>query len=185
MKKVMLLLAAGCAIGMLSGCGIPEDQHNAMIADLETKHGKVVEELNVKIADLESVVKAEQAKVRKARIELDDASERITGLQQKSAETSKALAAEKANVSKLESALKAAKSQTAAAKDMAMEAEEKFNTLDVEYQALKVRFENFQQNFGGSPAPAVSAPTAVAPTAEAPSSDSKSAKSLLDEMSSF
>ena len=182
MKKVMLMLVAGCAIGMLTGCGIPEEEHNAMIADLEAKHATEVDGLNIQIVDLESVVNAEKAKVRKSRIELDDASERITGLQQKSAETTKALAAEKSKAAKLESDVKSAKSMAASSQDQAMEAEEKYNTLDVEYQALKVRFENFQSNFGGSAAPAA---TAAAPVAEAPQSETKSAKSLLDEMSTF
>jgi chromosome segregation ATPase len=185
MKKVVLMLASVCAIGLLTGCGVPQEEHDAMIADLEAKHTAEVEALNIKVSDLESIVDSEKAKVRKTRIELDDATERISGLQQKSAETAKALATEKAKAAKLEGEIKTAKSMTTAAQEEAAQAVENYNTLDVEYQALKVRFENFQNNFGSSST--ASAPAASSAPAAAPAEEKKpeSAKSLLDEMSGF
>ncbi|MDH3981588.1 MAG: hypothetical protein OES84_01665 [Kiritimatiellaceae bacterium] len=182
MKKIAMMLAAGCAIGMLTGCGIPEEEHNAMIADLEAKHAKEVDKLTGDIADKDSIIKSEKAKVRTGRIELDDASERIKGLQQKSAETTKELATTKAKLKQIETDIASAKSATLAAQDQAMEADKKFNALEVEYKELKKQLENYRKNmgsFGGSS----SSTTASAPAdKDAPKTDSQKASSLLDEM---
>ncbi|MDF7825782.1 hypothetical protein P4B35_17265 [Pontiellaceae bacterium B12227] len=191
MKKLAMLLASGFAIGMLTGCGIPEEEHNMIIDGINTEHQKEVDKLKGDIADKETIIKNEKAKVRQNRIELDDATERIQGLQQKSAETSKALASEKSKVAKLESELKTSKSRTAAAQDDAMEAENKYSTLDVEYQELKRRFEMFQKNMSAisEPAPAAAEPAASVmddfPADTAPQSDAQKASSLLDQMSTF
>jgi chromosome segregation ATPase len=183
MKNIAMMLVAGCTIGMLTGCGVPEEEHLAALAQQEAMFKAEEEKLNVKIAEQESIIKNEKAKVRTARIELDDASERIKGLQQKSAETATALATEKTKTAGLESDLKTSKSATAAAQDQALESESKYNTLDVEYQELKRRFEMFQKNMsalGEASAPA-SAPAAAAPAA-APQSDAEKVNSLLDQM---
>ncbi len=188
MKKITMLLAAGCAIGMLTGCGIPEEEHNMIIAELEQKHAAEVDALNGTIGEKDDVIKAEKAKVRQNRIELDDASTRIKDLQEKTKLAEKSLATEKSKVSGLESDLKTSKSMTAAASDRAMEAENSYSTLDVEYQELKRRFEMFQKNLNAISEPPSSAAMDEEPAPlmdEAPKSNSKSASSLLDEMSMF
>ena len=188
MKKMAMLLAAGCAIGMLTGCGVPEEEHLAIIEGINAKNQEEVDKLNGTIADRDDVIKSEKAKARQNRIELDDASERIKDLQQKSAETSKSLASEKSKVATLESQLKTSKSQTAAAQDDASEAENKYSTLDVEHQELKRRFEMFQKNMSSlsstpEPASAPAAESISAPAVqEEPTTDSEKASSLLDNM---
>lgn len=188
MKKLVMLLVAGSAIGMLTGCGIPEEEHNMIIDGIKAQHQEEVEKLNGTIADKDVIIKNEKAKVRQTRIELDDATERIKGLQQKNAETSKSLATEKSKAAKLESELKTSKSQTAAAQDSATEAENKYSTLDVEYQELKRRFEMFQKNMSALSTPPAAEPAASAPAggasapAEAPKTDAQKASSLLDQM---
>lgn len=184
MKKMAMLLAAGCAIGMLTGCGIPEEDHLAIIDGIKAEHQAEVDKLNGTIADRDDVIKSEKAKARQMRIELDDASERITDLQQKSAETSKALATEKSQVASLESQLKTANAKTAAAQDDAMDAENKYNTLDVEYQEVKRRFEMFQKNMSAlsTPEKPAAAPAAAPSAMEEPATDSQKASSLLDQM---
>lgn len=189
-KSIAMMLAAGCAIGMLTGCGVPEEEHLAALAAQESAFKAEEDTLNQKIAEQESIIKNEKAKVRTARIELDDASERIKGLQQKSAETSKALASEKTRAADLESELKSQKSATAAAQDRAMESEEQYNTLSVEHEELKRRFEMFQKNLSSigsssSPAPAASADSeleALGGAAEAPKTEKQKVNSLLDQM---
>lgn len=187
MKKIAMLLVTGCAIGMLTGCGIPEEEHNMIIQDLETQHAEEVNKLNSEIAAQKDLVKNEKAKVRSSRIELDDATERIKGLQQKSAETSKALAAEKSKIAGLESGLKSSNAKLAATEERATEAETSYSTLDVEYQELKRRFEMFQKNMSslGGNAPAASAPsstTSSIPASSEPKTDATKASSLLDQM---
>lgn len=184
-KNIAMMVAAGCALGMLTGCGIPEEEHNAMISQMSAERSESEDKLNGKIADLESVVKSEKAKIRTARIELDDASERIKSLQQKSATTSSALATEKGKTARLETDLTAAKSTALTAQDQAEVSDEKFNTLNVEYQELKRRFEMFQKNMNSinSTSSSTSTPAATsAPESSAPKSDSDTAKSLLDSM---
>ena len=188
MKKIAMMLAAGFTIGLLAGCGIPEEEHNAMIADIEAKHQAEVDKLKTQLADEESLKKKAEASLRQNRIELDDATERIKDLQQKGAETAKALAAEKASASSFELDLKTTKSQLAAAQDRALEAENNYSTLDVEYQELKRRFEMFQKNLsslGSSPSSGTSTPpsSGASPSmGNAPKSDAQKAASLLDQM---
>jgi chromosome segregation ATPase len=172
---------------MLTGCGVPQEEVDAMVTAIEEDYDAQIDVLNGTIADNESIIKSEKAKNRQNRIELDDATERIKDLQQKSAETSKELATVKSQAAKLDSELKTAKNQTAAAQDQAKAAEGKYNTLDVEYQELKRRFEMFQKNMSsiGTPAttaPAKSAVTAPAAASNAPQTDAQKAASLLDAM---
>ncbi|VGO17936.1 hypothetical protein PDESU_06538 [Pontiella desulfatans] len=195
MNKIAMMLLAGCAIGMLTGCGVPEEEHLAALAAQDAKFAAAEEKFNIKIAEQETLIKNEKAKVRTARIELDDASERIKGLQQKTAETASELATEKASVADLESKLKSSKSSAAFAQEQATEWENKFNTLDVEYQELKRRFEMFQKNMSAlnsasTPAPAAE-PAADSmdslealgqPVVEEPESNAQKVNSLLDQM---
>ncbi|MDF7807436.1 hypothetical protein P4E94_08300 [Pontiellaceae bacterium B12219] len=192
MKNIAMLLVAGCTIGMLTGCGVPQEEVDAMVATIEADYDAQIDELNGTIADNESIIKSEKAKNRQNRIELDDATERIKDLQQKNAETSKELATFKSQAAKLESELKTAKNQIAAAQDRAQDAENKYSTLDVEYQELKRRFEMFQKNLSSinTPEPAAAPAKSTAPAttmsapaaAAAPQSDAQKASSLLDAM---
>jgi chromosome segregation ATPase len=192
MRKVAMLLVAGCTIGMLTGCGVPQEEVDAMIAEVEADCAAQVDVLNGTIADNESIIQSEKAKNRQSRIELDDATERISDLQQKNAEISKELAGFKSQAAKLDSDLKTAKNQAAAAQDQAKVAQDKYSTLDVEYQELNRRFEMFKKNMSalGTPATATTT-TAVAPAKSAgtaspvsatPETDAQKASSLLDAM---
>lgn len=189
-KTIVMMLAAGCAIGMLTGCGVPEEEHLAALAAQEAKFNAEKDKLNQKIAEQDSIIKNEKAKVRTTRIELDDASERIKGLQQKNAETAKEVAAEKAKVADLESQLKTSKSMASSSQEQADEWESKFNALDVEYQELKRRFEMFQKNLGAlnqsEPAPAAASDATglegLGEPAPAPKTEKDKVNSLLDQM---
>ena len=190
-QTIAMMVAAGCVISVLTGCGVPQEEHNAMIAEIEGKAKVDQDALSSKVADLESLLQSEKNKIRTARIDLDDAAERIKNLQDKSVSTSKALSAEQEKTMKLESELSSAKSASMVAQDQAIEAESKFNALDLEYQALKNRFEMFQKNMssmGGTassaaPAEAVAPVETAAPEAAATSSaDSETALSILDSM---
>lgn len=191
MKKVAMLLVTGCAVGMLAGCGIPEEEHNMLIQQLEAQHTETVDQLNAEIAAQKDLVKNEKAKVRSNRIELDDATERIKNLQQKSAETTKDLASEKAKTASLESSLKTAQSKLAAAEERVAEAETSYSTVNAEYQELKRRFEMYRKNMsalsGGttSAAPRTEAAPAASAPAAVPQNDSDKAASLLEQMSTL
>jgi len=193
-KTIAMMLAAGSAIGMLTGCGVPEEEHLAALAAQEQAFDEAEDKLKQKIAEQETIIDNEKAKVREARINLDDNAERIKDLQQKSAETAKALATEKATVADLESQLKTAKSMASSAQEQADEWESKYNTLEVEYQDMKRRFEMFQKNLsamGSSsmPAPAEGSDSSgleeletMGGSAPAPKTEKDKAASLLDQM---
>ncbi len=184
-KAIAMMVAAGCALGLMTGCGVPQEEHDAIVAEMDAKFKKAEADLKGKIADQESLVKAEQAKTRTLRIELDDASEQIKVFKQQTAEANSALADIKSKVIELEGALASAKAATAVAQDLAAEAESKYNTLEIEHQELKRRFEMFENNMKSltqAPVPAgapASAPAAQAPAPTKPSS----AMGILDMMS--
>ncbi|WP_372797030.1 hypothetical protein [Pontiella sp.] len=189
MKKIAMLLVTASAIGMLTGCGIPEEEHNMIVQNLENEHAAEVDKLNAEIASQKDLVDNEKKKVRSMRVELDDATERITSLQQKSAETAKTLASEKSKTAGLESDLKTANSRLASAEERAAEAEAAYSTLDAEHQELARRFEMYRKNMSALSAPAApaksTAPAAMAEEPDmmsAPKTDAEKASSLLDMM---
>jgi chromosome segregation ATPase len=180
MKKIAMLLAVGCAVSMLTGCGVPQEDHDAVLAELNAKMAEI-EDLKGKNTDLDSLLNAEKAKVRTARIELDDATTRIKGLQQKEAQTASALADEKAKVAGLEGDLSSAKSATLTAQDETQAVEEELAQLKEEHKKLKGRFDQFEKNMNAlnqAQEPA-SAPKAAA----SPKSDAEAAMDLLNQMS--
>jgi len=188
-KTLAVAAASGCVIAMLAGCGVPQEEHDALVAQMTADRGKSEAALNGKIADLESLLKSEKAKVRTARIELDDATERIKTLQQQNVDTARELANAKTRVSELDQSLASTRSQVLAAQDRAQEIERKYNTLDVEYQELKRRFEMFENNLKGlGPAAGTAAspvrPVPAQPAPVAPRSATSSVLDILNEMGS-
>lgn len=176
MKTIAMMIAAGCAASILTGCGVPQEEHDAKIAELNTAWAEI-EALKGSVADKESLLKAEQKKVKSARIELDESSKRISGLKEKEAQTASALADEKSKVEELEGNVASAQSAQAAAQDRVGEAEVELANLQEEYQKLQSRFDQFEKNMrslSGSSAPRKSDPN---------KSDSETALDLLNEMS--
>ncbi len=189
MKRIVMMVVAGCAMGLLTGCGVPQEEYDAKIGELNAAWAEA-ETLKGKITDLESLLKAEQGKVRSTRIELDDAEKRITELTEKDAAAAKALADEKGKVSGLESDLAAAESAKGMAEDRSSEAETALAVLQGNYDKLLADFEQFKKNIrslGGEEfIPAASTPVAAAPEA-APEVDDgestpESALDILDDM---
>jgi len=193
MRRIVMMLMAGGMIGMLTGCGVPKEEHEAKIAELNAAWEQN-ETLKAKISDTESLLKAEQGKVRSTGNELADAAKRIQELNEKEAATASALASEKGKTAALESDLAAAKSATGMANDEISKLEAALAKLQGEYDSLQNRFNQLKKNmlsFGGEasiPAekPMVDAApqTAAAPAADAGTSKSSSqtAADLLDAM---
>lgn len=193
-KRIAMMLVSGFAIGMLTGCGVPEEEHLAALASQEAAFKAEEGKLKEEIERQKDLVTNEKAKVRTARIEMDDATERIKGLQQKSAETAKALTAEKSTVADLESQLKTSKSMASSAREQANAWEEKYNALQVEFQEVKRRFEMFKKNMSAlagatDPQPAAAVESDIdsleglgQPVMEEPKSDAQKALGLLEQM---
>ena len=185
-KRVVLMVATGCALGMLTGCGISEEDHNAMIAQMQTDRTKSEGKLNSKITALELAIKSEKAKVSTARIERDDAANRIKGLQQKNTDVATALTAEKKKSAELVGELGTSKTAIQAAQKQTAEAKSKYRVLDVEFQELERRFKMYQKNMNTvkkSPAKKpVSAARAPSSSKKAPKTNAEVAQDLLDAM---
>jgi chromosome segregation ATPase len=168
----------------LTGCGVPQEKHDALVAQLTADREASEAALNGKITDLESLLKSEKAKTQSLRLQLDDATEQCKVLRQQSAETASELADEKSKTLSMEQEVADAKLGEIVAQDLAREAEEKYNALKDEFDALQRRFEMFKTNLQGfgKPASAV-APKAAAPAAS-PEAESKSSLDILNEMGS-
>ncbi len=180
-KSIAMMVAAGCVISVLTGCGVPQEEHDAMIAQLNAEHQKEVEKLNAKVEEKASLLKSEQGKVRTARIELDEVSGKIDGLQKKAASAVKSLNSEKSKTSKLERDLASAKSKTMAAQDELAEIENSYAELKKTYAELKRRFDQFETNIRALNEPT---PVAVDKAVEViPQAEGESALDILNEMS--
>jgi peptidoglycan hydrolase CwlO-like protein len=189
MRRIVMMVMAGCMIGMLTGCGVPKEEHEAKLAELNAAWAEI-ETLKGKVADTESLLKVEQGKVRNSQIEMDDATKQVTELKEKEAATARALTAEKGKVAALENDIAAAKSATQMANDRISELEAALAKLQEEYDNLQNRFDQLKKNMlslGGeivAPAPEPMAVEAV----EASATDDESsatAKGLLDDMSTL
>lgn len=197
-KSIAMLVAAGCALGMLTGCGVPQKEHDAIVAQLNAAAQANEDALNVTLADTQSLLEAEQAKTRKLQIELNDSAERIGELQSSADELTDSLAAEQSKVSQLESDLAAVTATVASSRQQARDAENARNIMELEKQETQRRFDMLRAALldlnNKNPddlqikliVDDMSAPSEAASTTEsapAPAaSDADSLSGLLDEM---
>lgn len=190
MRRIVMMVMAGCMIGMLTGCGVPQEEHDAKVAELNAAWEEI-ETLKGQKAELEDSLKKEAGKLRTKGNECEDLSKRLTEMTEKESATARSLADEQGKVKALESDLTDAKSATEMAKGRTGEVEAALAQLQAEYDNLQNRFDQLKKNmlsFGGEASIPVEKPVAApAPKADdaAPKADSKSAKSLLDDMSTL
>ena len=175
-KTIAMMVAAGCAVTMLTGCGVPKEEHAATVAELNTAAAENVS-LNEKIVDLESLLGAEKNKVKMTNIELKGAQESITEGKQREAEVASALADEKAKVLDLEGDVTSAQSATTSAREQVSTTEAALAILQEEYAELEARFNQFQRNLGALDGEPASDADAMAP------GSSESALDILNGMS--
>lgn len=198
MKSIAMLAAAGCAIGMLTGCGVPKEEHEAIVAELTANAQAAEDALNAELNETKSSLDAEQAKTRKLQIELNDSVERIDELKSTADELTDNVAAEQSKVAQLESDLAAVKATVAAAHQATRDAENERDMMELEKQETQRRFDmlraalldlnerepadmgiKLESIIGGMDASdAVSIPEAAAPAAGGDSS----LTGILDEM---
>ncbi len=95
----MAVFAAGFFI---SGCGVPKEEHSAIVAQLQAEHAETEKTLNTKIADLESLLKAEKARYRSARLEVENTLRQVKELRQRNAEVAKKAAQNQSQIVRLE-----------------------------------------------------------------------------------
>lgn len=180
-KRVMAtMVVVGCAVSMLTGCGVKQEIHDATIAELNTAFQEIEAQKGT-IVDKEEALDKEKSALRKAGVELDSANERIKTAQAKEAETAAALASEKTTVSNLKSQLSSEKSRVSSAQQNVSELESELADLQEAYKSLQGRWKQMEDNLNdldkvAGPAKA-SAPVAADGDA--------SAVDLLSEMEGF
>lgn len=175
-KTIAMMVVAGCAAMMLTGCGVKQEIHDAKVAELNTAWQEI-EGLKGKNADLDSLLNAEKAKLSSTRTDLDAATGRIKKLTAKEAETASALADEKAKVADLSSDLSSAKAKATSAQEAADEAGTELATLQAAYKTLQARWNQFNKNMQ-----TLGQPQSATPGAAVQEGDERSALDLLNEM---
>jgi len=187
MKNISMMLMAGCVIAMLTGCGIPKEEHNAILAEMNEKYVSMEASLNAQIDELEAKLTGEEAKSRAAEIELEGANEKLDNLKTKAAELTQSLTAANDKIGGLESTLSSTKSALNSARSTIADLEAKLSALKDAYANLEQRLEMYKKNFGtikpvAAPADAAAA-VVVEEEAPAPvSEDIEKVSSLLDAM---
>ncbi len=205
MKSIAKMVIAGCAIGMLTGCGVPQEEHDAIVAQLNADHEAVQLELNTELEDTKSLLAAEKERSRTLNSDLNDSSILNRELKEQMTELKSSLATANTQISSLESKLTSANAKITAAQSMAADAENERAAAEMEAQEKERRFmaliENLVRLQKVNPSdlgwPELEAAIDTGSMSSAPSvdmgadmgmgesADSSTAASLLDEMGSM
>lgn len=186
-RRIVMMVMAGCMVGMLTGCGVPQEEFDAKVAELDAA-AETNNMLTAKVEDLGTQLNAEKSNVRSMQLKLDDANKSLSEMEAKDVASAQALATEQGKVADLESALSTLKSAKQLADDQISELEAALAELQAEYENLQHRFGQLKKNMlsfgegGSSPAVQPQASSAPQTSGKAPAADSKSALDLLDEM---
>ena len=196
-KSIAMLAVAGCAIGMLTGCGVPQDEHDAIVAQLNAEAQASEDALNATLAETKSQLVAELAKTGKLESEIQNTAARIEELKLATDESNNLLAAEQNRALQLEADLAAVTATVDSSHQQALDAENQRDLMEMEKIETQRRFDMLRaalldlnnknpddlqiklivDDMGGTPAAKESVPVS-APAA----SDTDSVKGLLDEM---
>jgi predicted RNase H-like nuclease (RuvC/YqgF family) len=145
-KSIAKTLIAGCAIGILAGCGVPQEEVDAMVAKLNADHEAVVTDLKTKQADTDSLLNAEKERTRTLNNDLRDSTALNDELKENVKELKSSLATANSQVSSLESQLASAKASIKSAQDMAADAQNDASTARMEAQETQRRFDELIAN---------------------------------------
>ena len=175
-RTIAMMMAVGCVATFLTGCGVPQEEHDAKLAELDAAWTEI-EGLKGDLTDKESLLNAEKIKVKNGTLALASATEQINVSKKKEAETASALADEKSKSLKLENAVTSAKAATARANDETASVQDELANLQGEYEKLQSRFEQYQQNMT-----ALNSPSA-APSAGPVTTGGATSLDILNEIS--
>lgn len=196
-KSIAMLAVAGCVIGMLTGCGVPQEEHDAIVAQLNAEAQASEDALKATLDETKADLIAELAKTSKLEIEIQDTAARMDELKLAADESSELLVAEQSNVSQLEADLAAVTATVDSSHQQALDAENQRDLMEMEKIETQRRFDMLRaalldlnnknpedlqiklivDDMNGTPAATESiteSPPAV--------SDTDSVKGLLDEM---
>ena len=153
MRKICSNLFLITAIFLIAGCGVPQDEHDALVLQMQTEKAELEANLNLKISELESIVKSEKAKVKSHRLEMDNAERKIKDLQTKNAQSVKDLAKTKSEITSLKRSLSRAEDARDRSEKKVSETENQLNSVQAEKDELQFRFDQLVRNMNGEDAP--------------------------------
>ena len=134
---------------VVTGCGVPHEEHDAAVAQLQTERANVEATLNGKISDLESVVKSEKAKGKSMRLQLDSTERKLRESQKKAISDAKDMAKVKAQVTSLERDVSRAESTADRMKDQISALQEQASIVEGERDELQRRLDMLMKNLRG------------------------------------
>ena len=152
MKKICNNLFLIIAIFLIAGCGVPQEEHDALVLQMQTEKAELEANLNTKISELESIVKSEKAKVKSHRLEMDNAERKIKDLQTKNAQSVKDLAKTKSEITSLKRSLNRAEDARDRSEKKVSETESQLNSVQAEKDQLQFRFDQLIRNMNGEDA---------------------------------
>jgi len=145
-KSIAMLVAAGCAVGMLTGCGVPQKEHDAIVAQLTAEAQATEDALNAQLAETKSSLDAESAKSSKLQIEVNNSVARIDELKSAADALTDSLTAEQTKVSQLESDLADVKATISSYQQQTADAEAARDAMELEKQETQRRFDMLREN---------------------------------------
>ena len=140
-KSIAMLAVAGCAIGMLTGCGVPQDEHDAIVAQLNAEAQASEDALNAKLAETQADLTAELAKTSKLEVEIQNTVARIDELKLAADEVNGLLVAEQDKVAQLEADLAAVTATVDSSHQQALDAEAQRDLMEREKVETQRRFD--------------------------------------------
>ena len=153
MRKIYNNLFLLLALCLLAGCGVPQEEHDAMILQLQSEKTEIETSLNEKIAELESIVKAEKAKVKSHRLEMDNAERKIRDFQTKNAQSIKDVAKAKSEITSLKRSLNRAEDARDRAEDKVSRINDQLAQIQSEKDDIQFRFDQLVKNMNGEDIP--------------------------------
>jgi hypothetical protein len=139
-KSIAMIVIAGCAIGMLTGCGVPQEEHDAIVAQLTSEKETAVNELQTKLDDTTSLLNAEQARTSSLNSDLRDSTVLNDELKQANDELKATIEDANGQISTLESQLATARASIRTAQDRATAAENGRSQAEMETRNTERRF---------------------------------------------
>ena len=153
MRKIYNNLFLLLALFLLAGCGVPQEEHDAMIFQLQSEKTEIETSLNEKIAELESIVKAEKAKVKSHRLEMDNAERKIRDFQTKNAQSIKDAAKAKSEITSLKRSLNRAEDARDRAEEKVSRINDQLAQIQSEKDDIQFRFDQLVKNMNGEDIP--------------------------------
>ena len=144
--KYFLLLIC---LMLLNGCGVPQEEHDAIVIQLQSELTDFKSDTEQRISELESIVKSEKAKVKSHRLEMDNADRKLRELQQKNADSVRDISKAKSEIISLKREIERADSAKERAQLAASKTEEELAEVEAERDDLKFRFDQLINNLNG------------------------------------